>query len=171
MLDNVAMKHSRWPKVVLIVLYIFFSSNNLALSQPRNVILFIGDGMGFEQIKAAGIYTNGVEGSPTVSWSTTGHTAKDVPLYSWGENAELVFGLMDNTDIFYVATAETTSSTVGLDGERERQNGCFIATAYGSQFTSQVRILRNFRNRFWPPVILGMILSRYIINILQQSQK
>jgi alkaline phosphatase len=35
----------------------------VALSQPRNVILFIGDGMGFEHVKAAGMYANGVDGS------------------------------------------------------------------------------------------------------------
>jgi alkaline phosphatase len=30
---------------------------------PRNVILMIGDGMGFEQVKAAGMYKNGTEGT------------------------------------------------------------------------------------------------------------
>ena len=30
---------------------------------PRNVILLIGDGMGFEQVRAAGMYLNGAEGT------------------------------------------------------------------------------------------------------------
>jgi alkaline phosphatase len=30
---------------------------------PRNVVLFIGDGMGFEHVKAAGLYANGKPGS------------------------------------------------------------------------------------------------------------
>jgi alkaline phosphatase len=30
---------------------------------PRNIILFIGDGMGYEQVKAAGMFKNGVSGS------------------------------------------------------------------------------------------------------------
>ena len=30
---------------------------------PHNVILFIGDGMGFEQVKAAGIYAHGTSGT------------------------------------------------------------------------------------------------------------
>ena len=32
-------------------------------SCPKNVILFIGDGMGPEQVKAAGLYANGISGS------------------------------------------------------------------------------------------------------------
>jgi len=30
---------------------------------PKNVVLLIGDGMGFEQVKAAGIYANGTDGT------------------------------------------------------------------------------------------------------------
>ena len=30
---------------------------------PKNVIFLIGDGMGFEQVRAAGMYLNGVEGT------------------------------------------------------------------------------------------------------------
>ena len=32
---------------------------------PLNTILFIGDGMGFEQVKAAGMYQNGAAGTLT----------------------------------------------------------------------------------------------------------
>ncbi|UCB45300.1 MAG: alkaline phosphatase [Spirochaetota bacterium] len=35
----------------------------VVLTVPKNIILFIGDGMGPEQVKAAGIYKNGVPGS------------------------------------------------------------------------------------------------------------
>jgi alkaline phosphatase len=47
---------------------------------------------------------NGQGSFPTVSWSTTGHTGANVPLYAWGVNAELVYGEMDNTDLFNVVT-------------------------------------------------------------------
>ena len=30
---------------------------------PQNVIMLIGDGMGFEQVRAAGMYLNGIEGT------------------------------------------------------------------------------------------------------------
>ncbi|MEW6774820.1 MAG: alkaline phosphatase [Bdellovibrionota bacterium] len=40
---------------------------------------------------------------PEVSWSTTGHTGDPVPLYAWGQNAELVSGTLDNTDVFKIA--------------------------------------------------------------------
>ena len=32
-------------------------------SPPKNVIIFIGDGMGFEHVKAAGMYANGTAGT------------------------------------------------------------------------------------------------------------
>ena len=48
---------------------------------------------------------NGAGYYPSVSWGSTGHTAANVPVYAWGENAELVGGVMDNTDMFGVVTA------------------------------------------------------------------
>ena len=41
---------------------------------------------------------------PTVSWSTGGHTGANVPIYAWGPNASLVSGVIDNTDVFGIAT-------------------------------------------------------------------
>jgi len=35
----------------------------LSASPPKNVIILIGDGMGYEQVKAAGIYANGAIGT------------------------------------------------------------------------------------------------------------
>lgn len=52
----------RWASILLVVLFL----PALALAgegQARNVILLIGDGMGAEQIKAAGLFANGKEGS------------------------------------------------------------------------------------------------------------
>ena len=45
---------------------------------------------------------NGVGNFPTVSWSTGGHTSTNVPVYSWGCNAQRVCGVMDNTDLFSI---------------------------------------------------------------------
>ncbi|MFQ5805904.1 MAG: alkaline phosphatase [Phycisphaerae bacterium] len=50
------------------------------------------------------LQNNGQGNFPTVSWSTTGHTGVNVPIYAWGVNAELVYGEMDNTDLFNVVT-------------------------------------------------------------------
>jgi alkaline phosphatase len=50
------------------------------------------------------LQNNGQGMFPTVSWSTTNHTSANVPIYAWGVNAELVSGIMDNTDVFHVAT-------------------------------------------------------------------
>lgn len=59
---------------------------------------------------------NGKDNMPTVSWSTTGHTGDRVPVYAWGRNAELVSGVMDNTDLFKVATVPepATMSTAAV---------------------------------------------------------
>jgi alkaline phosphatase len=45
------------------------------------------------------------QGFPNVSWSTTGHTGVDVPVYAWGTHAERVDGVMDNTDLFRLAVS------------------------------------------------------------------
>jgi alkaline phosphatase len=46
---------------------------------------------------------NGPGVNPTVTWSTTGHTATPVPLYAWGLNAELAAAITDNTEIHQLA--------------------------------------------------------------------
>ncbi|MBN2590229.1 MAG: alkaline phosphatase [Sedimentisphaerales bacterium] len=47
---------------------------------------------------------NGQGVMPTVSWSSTDHTATKVPVYAQGENSFIVSGLMDNTDMFFLCT-------------------------------------------------------------------
>ncbi len=44
---------------------------------------------------------NGAGNLPTVTWSTTGHTATPVPVYVWGSDAQRIAEQIDdNTDIF-----------------------------------------------------------------------
>lgn len=50
------------------------------------------------------VANNGQGQFPTVTWSTTSHTAANVPIYGWGVNAVLVSGVLDNTDIFSIGT-------------------------------------------------------------------
>ncbi len=47
---------------------------------------------------------NGAGVLPTVAWSSGDHTGVNVPVYAWGVNAELISGVMDNTDMFAVVT-------------------------------------------------------------------
>ncbi len=51
------------------------------------------------------IANNGAGNFPTVTWTSTGHTAAAVPVYAWGVNAELATQVHDNTDIYQLATA------------------------------------------------------------------
>ena len=56
----------------------------LAATPPKNVILFVGDGMGAEQVKAAGYYFNGTAGAfsfeqfPSFAWMTHNNSAGGV---------------------------------------------------------------------------------------------
>jgi alkaline phosphatase len=59
---------------------------------------------------------NGIGNYPDVSWGSTGHTATNVPAYAWGVNAGFISGVMDNTDIFAVATADTVTLDSPSDG-------------------------------------------------------
>jgi alkaline phosphatase len=90
----------RQLQLFLIVLFLLFFATETALSQPKNVILFIGDGMGFEQIKAAGIYANGIEG--TLSFETFPDKAE---IKTYSANSMI-------TDSAAAATAMATGSKV-----------------------------------------------------------
>lgn len=50
---------------------------------------------------------NGIGNYPTVTWSTTGHSGANVPVYAWGINAPMISGVMDNTEMFGVVTGWT----------------------------------------------------------------
>ena len=54
---------------------------------------------------------NGIGQYPTVTWSTTGHSAANVPIYAWGVNAQMISGVMDNTDMVSVVTSDTAGDT------------------------------------------------------------
>ncbi len=62
------------------------------------------------------IANNGALAFPSVTWSTDGHTGVNVPIYAWGHNAEMVSGVMDNTDIFEIATANLLVGDLNGDG-------------------------------------------------------
>jgi len=59
---------------------------------------------------------NGQGNYPSVSWSSGDHTAANVPVYAWGHGAELISGVMNNTQMFAVATADT-AATLTWDGK------------------------------------------------------
>jgi alkaline phosphatase len=50
--------------LLLLITFLFtLSGFSSAWAQPKNIIILIGDGMGFEHVKAAGMYANGSEGT------------------------------------------------------------------------------------------------------------
>jgi len=59
---------------------------------------------------------NGVGNYPDISWGGTGHTAANVPVYAWGVNAGFISGVMDNTDILGIVTADTVTLDWPSDG-------------------------------------------------------
>lgn len=93
------------------------------------------------------LINNGQGNFPIVTWSTTGHTATNVPIYAWGKNAELVSDVMDNTDLFYVATGQRPQRTIFISNGGRRN--CFIATAaFESPINPYVKILQEFRRQY-----------------------
>jgi hypothetical protein len=53
---------------------------------------------------------NGRGAYPTVTWTSTGHTGVNVPIYAYGPGAQAVVGVLDNTDIFALTTPSAPSS-------------------------------------------------------------
>jgi len=47
---------------------------------------------------------------PIAAWSSKGHTAAKVPVYATGPGAEMVSGVLDNTDIFRIAKAQGSAA-------------------------------------------------------------
>lgn len=81
---------------------------------------------------------NGAGHFPTVTWTTTGHTATPVPVYAWGVNAELLSHLTDNTHIDELlvagmpATAGCAPNFVSIAGVRGRTgDGGLVIIAVG----------------------------------------
>jgi len=83
-------------------------------------------------------YHNGTVGSyPDVSWSTGGHTGANVPIYAWGVNAEMVDGVMDNTDLFDVAVSGSVYSG-DFDGDGDTDGYDLYKLVIGEQDLGQL---------------------------------
>ncbi len=82
---------------------------NWSQGRPDTLILVTAD---HETGGLAILQNNGQGVFPDVSWTTSDHTAANVPIFAWGVNAYKVSGIMDNTAIFEVATCSTPSVKV-----------------------------------------------------------
>jgi len=75
---------------------------------------------------------NGKGQFPTVTWGTGGHTAADVPVYAQGVNAELISGILDNTDFFAIATiSEVGYPDYDADGDTDFADFAFFGLQWG----------------------------------------
>ncbi len=72
--------------------------------RPRNLIIFIGDGMGVAQVYAA-MTVSGNEMTfpafPVTGISIRGHSETMVPLTASGPGAQNFAGVQDNADLFH----------------------------------------------------------------------
>jgi alkaline phosphatase len=80
-------------------------AHDWAKSHPETLILVTADHEtgGMKVVK-----NNGAGVIPTVSWSTSKHTAANVPVYGWGVGADRVSGIMENTEIFKIMMKSAT---------------------------------------------------------------
>ncbi|MHB8972826.1 MAG: alkaline phosphatase [Pirellulaceae bacterium] len=86
---------------------------NWAASHPDTLILVTAD----HETGGLTVTNNGQGILPTAAWQETGHTSANVPFYAWGAGAELVDsylvnGVMDNTDIFRIASVPEPATWV-----------------------------------------------------------
>src|SRR4051812_41956566 len=84
-----------------------------AANPPKNVILFIGDGLGAEQIKASGYYFNGASGQfnfeqfPNFAWMTH-NNATGAVTDSAASGTALATGFKVDNEVISVALAGGT---------------------------------------------------------------
>ncbi|MHC4544218.1 MAG: alkaline phosphatase, partial [Planctomycetota bacterium] len=57
------VRANNWKKVLVLMVVGVIGLTVVAQAEPKNVIFFIGDGMGPEQVKAAGMYAWGAAGT------------------------------------------------------------------------------------------------------------
>lgn len=77
---------------------------NWASARRDTLILIIADH------ETGGLTVDGTrdeDGYPLASWTTTGHTGSNVPVYAWGLNASRITGTLDNTGMFTLCTTDT----------------------------------------------------------------
>ncbi len=101
---------------------------------PKNVVLFIGDGMGPEQVKAAGIYANGAEGTlvfETFAYQTevTNHSASSEIPDSAATATAMATGRKVNNRVVSVAIpGDGAALTTMLEYFQEAGKSCGLVT-------------------------------------------
>ena len=92
----------------LIVVVTFSTGRGVFAAAPKNVILLIGDGMGFEQVKAASMYANGAAGTLSFEAFThhgqiTTHSADSAVTDSAAAATSIATGVKVNNGVISVA--------------------------------------------------------------------
>jgi len=73
------------------------------------------------------IADNGPGQYPDAFWSSQWHTHALVPVYAWGPNADMVSGLIDNTDIFHITLGLQRRAPGDADGNGRVDGGDFAS--------------------------------------------
>ncbi len=161
-----------WYCSILIV--IIFLHTQAAAAPARNVILFIGDGMGLEQVKAGGMYANGEPN--TLSFEAFEHFA-EVTTYSANSSVTdsaaaataIATGHKVNNDVISVAIPGNRSELQTLleyAKERGKRTGLVTTVhiehatpaGFGAHETSRnhyTEIVEDYLNQTRPNVLFG----------------
>ncbi len=96
------------PALLLTLLLLLVTSGIASGAPPRNVILLIGDCMGFEQVKAAGMYIHGQPGTIPFEYfphqgQVTTHSANSSVTDSAAAATAIATGFKVNNDVVSVA--------------------------------------------------------------------
>ena len=120
------MRNCNQYKVFTFCIFLIFFTLHIAYGAPKNVILLIGDGMGPEEIKAAGMYENGTEG--TLSFESFPYQAQ---MTTFSANSSV-------TDSAASATAMATGTKV---------NNGVISTAIPGDSSELATVLENLKTQ------------------------
>lgn len=149
-------------------------TNSESNNAPKNVILLIGDGMGPEQVKAAGMYANGTPGSlsfeqlPHQAEMTT-HSANNPITDSAASGTAIATGVKVNNEVVSVAIPgdgqplqtvlerlQASGKSTGLVTTTEITHATpAVFAAHQQDRSNQSEIARDYLNTSRPEVLFG----------------
>jgi len=127
-----------WKRVLLIIIVVLIGCAGVLQAKPKNVIFLIGDGMGPEQVKAAGIYAYGAPG--TLSFESFPYQGK---LTTYSANSSI-------TDSAAAATALATGFKV---------NNGVISMAYPGNGSELETLLEYYKSLYKST---GLVSTSYL---------
>jgi len=105
---------------------------------------------------------NGASNYPDVTWSTTGHTSTQVPIYGIGLNAHHVTNVTDNINIYSVVITPSIVPEKCISAQVDT-NGFNMTWTSSSNDVYQVEYTSNLLSPDWQPLVTVKAVSSRLI--------